>query len=130
MKKLLATVLLAALCITQTPALASDRAVVIVRLAPGASVEALHARAGSFPVYVRWHVIDALAASLTGAQRARLERDPLVRSIEPERTLHIDASTARASYGVTKAVADFGVTGDRDGSSHSFSRTDVVACVI
>jgi serine protease AprX len=130
MKKLFATTLLAALCVTQTPALGSDRTTVIVRLAPGATLEALQGRAGAFPVRARWPIIDAIAASLTGAQRARLARDPLVGSIEPERTFHIDASTARASYGVTKAVADFGVTGDRDGLSHGFSRTDVVACVI
>src|SRR5437016_4824787 len=130
MKKLLAVVLLTGLCVTQTPPLASDRATMIVRFAPGGSERELHARAGAFPVRARWHVIDALAASLTAPQRARLARDPLVRSIEPERTFHIDASTARASYGVTKATADFGVTGDRDGSSHGFSHTDVVACVI
>ena len=130
MKKLLAAFLLAGFCVTQTPALGSDRAMVIVRFAPGGSEHELHARAGAFPVRARWHVIDALAASLTGAQRARLARDPLVRSIEPERTFHIDASTARASYGVTKAATDFGVTGDRDGFSHYFSRTDVVVCVI
>src|ERR1700752_3345559 len=106
MKKLLAAFLLAGLCVMQTPALASDRATVIVRLAPGSTVEARHARGGAFPVRARWHVIDGLAASLTGTQRARLGRDPLVRSIEPERMFHIDASTARASYGVTNAVAD------------------------
>jgi len=130
MRRFFAALLLAGLAMTQAPALASDRATMIVRFAPGGSERELHARAGAFPVRARWHVIDALAASLTGAQRARLARDPLVRSIEPERTFHIDGSTARASYGVTKAVADFGVTGDRDGASHSFSRTDVVACVI
>src|SRR5438067_131209 len=118
MKKVLAAFLLAGVCVTQTPALASDRAIVIVRFAPGGSERELHARAGRFPVRARWHVIDALAASLTGAQRARLARDPLVRSIEPERTFQIDATSARASYGVTKAVNDFGVTGDRDGNSH------------
>jgi serine protease AprX len=101
-----------------------------VRFAQGGSERELHARAGAFTVRARWHAIDGLAASLTAAQSARLARDPLVRSIEPEQTFHIHASTARASYGVTKAVSDFSVTGDRDGSSHSFSRTDVVACVI
>jgi len=130
MKKVLAACLLAGLCAISTPASASDRAVVIVRFAPGGSESELRARAGAFPVRARWHVIDALAASLTGLQRAQLARDPLVRSIEPERIFHIDASTARASYGVTKAASDFKVTGDRDGSLHSFSRTDVVACVI
>src|SRR5438094_1600568 len=111
MRRFFAALLLAGLAMTQAPALASDRATMMVRFAPGGSERELHARAGAFPVRARWHVIDALAASLTGAQRARLARDPLVRSIEPERTFHIDGSTARASYGVTKAVADFGVTG-------------------
>ncbi len=131
MKKLIASVIaLAAVSIMQTPAVARDRVEVIVRLARGGSERELHARAGAFPVRARWHVINAVAASLTAAQRARLARDPLVLSIEPDRVVHIDASTARASYGVTKASTDFGVTGDRDGLPRSYSRTDVVACVI
>ena len=131
MKKLVTTfVALLAFPLTQTPALASDRATVIVHLAPGGSVRELHERAGAFPVRARWHAVDALAASLTRVQRARLARDPLVRSIEPERTYRITASTARASYGVAKAAADFGVTGDRDGAPKTYTRTDVVACVI
>ena len=131
MKKVVAAALgLFGLLVTQVPAFANDRTTVIVRLAPGGSERELHARAGAFPVRARWHVIDALAASLTAAQRASLARDPFVQLIEPERTFHIAASTARASYGVTKAVTDFGVTGDRDGYSHRFSPTDVVVCVI
>jgi len=131
MKKLVTTfVALLAFPLTQTPALASDRATVIVHLAPGGSVRELHERAGAFPVRARWHAVDALAASLTRVQRARLARDPLVRSIEPERTYRITASTARASYGVAKAAADFGMTGDRDGAPKTYTRTDVVACVI
>lgn len=131
MKKLAAALLsVLALSLMEAPVLASDRATVIVRLAPGASVRELQARAGAFGVRARWHVIDALAATVTAEQRARLARDPLVRSIEPDRVVRIDGSTARASYGVTKAAADFGVTGDRDGAPRSYSRNDVVACVI
>ena len=119
-----------ALWLLQVPAIASDRAQVIVRLAPGASVAELRARAGWFPIRMRFHVVDALSASLTSAQRARLARDPLVVKIEPERTYRIDGSTARTSYGVAKAATDFGVTGDRDGAPRTFTTRDVVACVI
>ena len=131
MKKILAALLAAcALPFAQTPAAASARATWIVRLARGGSESELHARAGAFGVRARWHAIGGLAATLTPEQHARLARDPLVASIEPERTFHIDASTARASYGVTKAVTDFGVTGDRDGAQRTYTRNDVVSCVI
>src|SRR5258708_38269392 len=114
----------------QTPAIASDRTPVIVRLAPGASLSELRARAGWFPMRARFHVVDAMAASLTSVQRALLSRDPLVRGIEPERIYRIAASTARASYGVAKAVSDFGITGDRDGAPRTYTTRDVVACVV
>jgi len=131
MKKLIAAFLgLLTLPLASPPVLASDRATVIVRLAPGGSVRELHARAGAFEVSARWHAIDALSASLTGAQRARLARDPHVQSIEPERTFHVDGSTARASYGVTKAATDFGATGDRDGAPRTYTTNDIVACVV
>src|SRR5258708_39642554 len=94
-----------ALWFLQMPAIASDRTPVIVRLAPGASIAELRARAGWFPMRARFHVVEALAALLTSEQRARLARDPLVRGIEPERTYRLDGSTARASYGGSKAAA-------------------------
>ena len=121
---------LLAVWLPQTPAMASDRMPVIVRLAPGASPSELRARAGWFPMRARYHVVDAMAASLTSAQRALLARDPLVRGIEPERTYRIAASTARASYGVAKAASDFGMTGDRDGAPRTYTTRDVVACVV
>jgi serine protease AprX len=114
----------------QAPAIASDRTPVIVRLAPGASLSELRARAGWFPMRGRFHVVDAMAVLLTSAQRARLARDPLVIGIEPERVFRVAASSARASYGVSKAASDFGVTGDRDGGAKTFTTRDVVTCVI
>src|SRR5580765_8039215 len=117
MKRALTVLLCAgALWLVQVPAIASDRTPVIVRLAPGASIAELRARAGWFPIRERFHVVDAVSASLTSAQRERLARDPLVRGIESERTYQIDGTTARASYGVAKSESDFKVTGDRDGA--------------
>jgi len=131
MKRALTVLLCAgALWLMQVPAIASDRTPVIVRLAPGASIAELRARAGWFPIRERFRVVDAVSASLTSAQRERLLGDPLVRGIEPERTYRIDGSTARASYGVAKAESDFRVTGDRDGAPKTFTTRDVVACVI
>jgi serine protease AprX len=109
---------------------ASDRQPMIVQFASGAPVSEMQARAGWFPVRARWHLIDAMAVSLTFAQALLLARDPAIRSLEPDLAIHVDASTARASYGVTKAVTDFRVTGDRDGLAKTFSTRDVVACVI
>jgi serine protease AprX len=131
MKKVLILVLCAiALSLQQIPAIASSRTRVIIQLTPGARLAELFERAGTFPVHVRWHVIDGLAASVTIEQFSRLARDPSVLSIGPDRALHIRGSTARSSYGVTKATTDFGVTGDRDGAAKSFSTRDIVACVI
>jgi serine protease AprX len=113
-----------------SPSIAGPSRTMIVRLAPGASEWELHRRAGAFGVRARWHIVTALAASLTSEQVRLLERDPNVTGIEPDRLLRIVGSTARASYGVTKAVSDFGVTGDRDGAARTFTTRDVVACVI
>ncbi|MGZ4128595.1 MAG: S8 family serine peptidase, partial [Actinomycetota bacterium] len=131
MKKAFAVLVCAvALSMQQIPASASSRMAVVVRLEPSGSVRELVARAGRFPVRARWHVVNALAATMTSEQIALLSRDPSVRAIEPDRTYRISASTARASYGVTKAAADFGVTGDRDGALKTFTTRDVVACVV
>ncbi|MGZ4119871.1 MAG: S8 family serine peptidase [Actinomycetota bacterium] len=131
MKKALAVLVCAvALSMQQIPASASSRIAVVVRLEPSGSVRELVAHAGRFPVRARWHVVNALAATMTSEQIALLSRDPSVRAIEPDRTYRISASTARASYGVTKAAADFGVTGDRDGALKTFTTRDVVACVV
>lgn len=129
-KSLVVLVCALALSTLPTPSIAGPSRAVIVRLAAGGTESELHRRAGAFSVRARWHVVRALAAALTASQVRLLARDPNVVGIEPDRLLSIQASTARASYGVTKAVSDFGVTGDRDGLAKHFSGTDVVACVI
>ncbi|MFN2615483.1 MAG: S8 family serine peptidase [Actinomycetota bacterium] len=106
---------------------------VIVRLDGAAStdvVERLARAAGGFRIGARWHIINAFAASMTDEQRALLTSLPHVVRVEPDLIVHATASNARSSFGVTKAVTDFGVTGDRDGAARTWTRTDVVACVV
>ena len=119
-----------ALAMLPTPSIAGPARTMIVRLTPGATESELHHRAGSFAVPARWHIVKAIAATLSERQVRLLEQDDNVIGIEPDRELRVEASTARASYGVTKAVNDFGVTGDRDGAARTFTIRDVVACVI
>jgi len=131
MKKSLVVLISAlALSMVPSPSIAGPSRTMIVRLAAGATEAELHHRAGAFRVRARWRSVHAIAAALTAGQVRLLERDPNVTGIEVDRMLTVDVSTARASYGVTKAVTDFGVTGDRDGVARSFTTRDVVACVI
>jgi len=85
---------------------------------------------GDFPIKARWSVVKGYSAELTKGQVAALARRSDVVQIEPETAVRISMATARASYGVDKAVADFGVTGDGDGAARSYGASDVATCVI
>lgn len=93
-------------------------------------VDRLKARYGGFRVNARWTVVDGFSAELTAGQIRALARRSDVVQIEPDRVFHTTMGTAKRWYGVSKAVSDFGVTGDRNGNNKSFTTTDVVACVI
>ena len=93
-------------------------------------VAELRSQLGDFTLKARWTVVDGISADLTASQVLSLARRPDVVQVEPERRFTTAMDTARHWYGVDKAVTDFGVTGDRDGSDRSYSRNDVVACVI
>ncbi|HEX2064252.1 MAG TPA: S8 family serine peptidase, partial [Acidimicrobiales bacterium] len=90
----------------------------------------LRADHGEFPLKARWSVLDGFAAELTKGQITAMARRPDVVQIEPEVPVQATMGTARSRYGVDKAVADFGVNGDRNGTLKSFSPTDVVSCVL
>src|SRR5207245_1381621 len=96
--------------------------VIVLTRAPitPAFLASARAAAGPFALRSAWRLIDGFAATLTPRQVAILARRPDVAQIEPDRPVHAFASTAKTSYGVSKAVGDFGVNGDRDGSLHSY----------
>lgn len=89
-----------------------------------AAVGAFHARFtydAAFPGF---------AADLTKAQIQALARLPFVRSVEYDEPVYALDDTASQYFGATKARADFGVTGDRDGAPKGYSTTDIVIAVI
>ncbi len=90
----------------------------------------LRAEHGEFPLKARWSVLNGFAAELTKGQITSMARRPNVVQIEPEVAVQATMGTARSRYGVDKAVLDFGVNGDRDGATKSFTTTDVVSCVL
>lgn len=112
---------------------AGQRVPVVVRTTrrvDAGEIQSLRAEAGSFRLRGVWRVIDGFAADLTRTQIGTLARERDVVQIEPDETVHASMSTARKWEGVDKAVADFGVTGSRDGNRKSFTKTDVVACIV
>ena len=93
-------------------------------------VAALQSRHGSFRVNARWNVVPGISAELTKGQIRALAHRPDVAQIEPERVFRTTMSTAKRWYGVNKATTDFGLNGDRNGNSKSFSPSDVNVCVV
>jgi serine protease AprX len=59
-----------------------------------------------------------------------LQHNPMIESIQYDAPVQTQMVTAKDSFGVNKAITDFGVTGDRDGSPTTYSKTDVVVAVI
>jgi len=116
------------------PRLAPDarvRAIVLVRgPTTGEDLAALQRDAGAFTIEATWHVLGGMTALLTAGQIRTLARRDDVIQIEADREIHIAMSTARRWYGVDQAVADFGVTGDRNGAVKTYTKTDIVACIV
>ena len=83
-----------------------------------------------FAASCRWNIIPGFAATLTPAQIQTLARLQQVKQIEYDNPVQTCMCTASYSFGVTKARADFGVDGDRDGNKDSYTRDDVVIAVI
>ena len=126
-------VLFAVLLASPARAVAIDGVAVIVRMTSAvsaASVHALQAAVGGFDVRARWHIINGFAATMTREQARALRMRRDVAAIEQDAGARATASNARTSFGVAKAAADFGVTGDRDGAPRTYTRNDVVACIV
>jgi len=106
--------------------------IVVVKEAPTDKLlSGLKAEAGPFDVTAQWDLaINGFAAELTAGQIARLARNPFVERIDFDREVIACLGTATQWTGVRQARTDFGVTGDRDGNPTSYSKTDVVICVL
>ncbi|TCS94735.1 S8 family serine peptidase [Hazenella coriacea] len=74
--------------------------------------------------------IPAIATELTKSEINALTALPEVVQIEYDEPIQSFSSTANHWYGTQKARTDFGVTGDRDGSLNSYSKSDVTIAVI
>ncbi|ASS75829.1 peptidase S8 [Tumebacillus algifaecis] len=76
------------------------------------------------------HSYQGFAATMKKSQIERLQKHPMVESIQYDAPVHKTMNTAGDSFGSTKAATDFLLDGDRDGNPTSFSSTDVVVAVI
>jgi serine protease AprX len=100
---------------------------VIVRYRPGSEAgRALKSRAGARGL----EADHSVALRLTPAEVRRLAASSAVESIEANLLCYATRDTAEASFGVTKAVADFGLSGDADGDPHRYSAQDLTIAVI
>jgi serine protease AprX len=112
----------------------NERIPVIVMLSkpPAADIlSQLHKVAGAFDVRAEWELaLKGFAADLTEKQIRALSRNPLVERIDLDREVQAFMDTATQWTGVRQAWTDWGVCGDRDGNPTSYSKNDVVICVI
>jgi serine protease AprX len=77
-----------------------------------------------------YEVIPGMALELTKGQINAISKLDFVQQIEYD--MPVQATNDKATYwfGADEAIADFGVTGDRNGSATSYSSTDIVVAVI
>jgi len=90
---------------------------------------------GAFKVRYEYKTISGVAARLSVGQIHSLARRSDTAHVQLDAPVHTMLDTSRASFGVTKAVADFGVDGNNESSLvcsdvRSYCRDDVVVAVI
>jgi serine protease AprX len=106
---------------------AADQALpVIVRYKPGRQPASIAAVRGAKKLALD----DSVALPLTPAQIRALVASGAVESVEKDEIFSASRESANASFGATKAAADFGLTGDGDGSPTSYSAQDLTIAVI
>ncbi len=91
--------------------------------------DAIERQLGDFKVQYRYPSINAVALTLKSKQVRAAAKLGEVETLEFDATVRADLNTATAWYGVNKARADFGVTGNADGLS-TYSKNDIVVAVI
>ena len=108
----------------------NDKYKVIVIFNEDVKVPGLMKKLGNFDVKFEYKYLDAFAGELSKGQINALSKMPFVKQVQLDAEVHAYMDTARDWFGVTEAVTDFGVDGDRDGNLTSYSPQDVVAAVI
>lgn len=104
--------------------------VVLKQAATIGAIDMLQDSVGSFELRHRYSVIPGFAATVTKAQAEALAGLPVVAQVEEDSKVSASNATAQASFGVTKARIDAGVTGDGDGNPNAYTKDDFVAAVI
>lgn len=77
-----------------------------------------------------WTLVPAFAASLTRDQIKGLAARGDVMQLEDVRAVQVTMNTARDESGVDKAKTDFGVNGDRTGALKTYTKDDIVICIV
>lgn len=96
----------------------------------GNAAKALEKRVGKFALKYEYSIIDGIAATLTKKQIEQLNKFPFVKQVEHDVEMKTKNGTANEWFGTKKALADFGVTGDRDGNPDVYTKDDIVVGVI
>jgi serine protease AprX len=81
-------------------------------------------------VSLRLPLDHSVVARLTREQIRQLAASNAVESIEADTICYPARDTSQASFGTTKASADFGLTGDADGDPNTYSPRDLTIAVI
>jgi len=77
-----------------------------------------------------YEIIPGMALDLTKGQIVALSKLDFIQQIEYDLPVYAANDNATYWFGAKKAASDFGVDGDRDGNSLSYSTTDIVVAVI
>lgn len=107
-----------------------DVIVTFVRAVDDTEFAALLSLAGESAARYRYFAVPGMALRLQAAAVGTLAASPLVKQVEIDRPAEAFMGTARAWFGVDKAVTDFGVTGNLDGSLTTYTKNDIVIAVI
>jgi len=77
-----------------------------------------------------YDIIPGMALSLTKKEIKELAKQDFIKQVEYDAPVYAALDNATYWYGAQKARTDFGVDGNRDGSTTSYSATDIVVAVI
>jgi len=96
---------------------------------PETVVAQLIKKIGSFDIKYAYADLPGMAANLTKGQIQALTNIPIIKHVEYDALVHIMLDDANYWFGVDKAVTDFGVNGNADGSA-TYSKDDMVIAIL
>lgn len=77
-----------------------------------------------------WSIVPGFATNLTKEQILKLADRSDVHQIETDAEVRAEMDTAKEESGVNKARVDFNVDGDRTGAQKTYTKDDIVICVV